>query len=320
MCRRAGRIHERSVPLQLLEHLLVVLVCRHAGHAEGHDLNTPQVTPLLAQHLVQRVRQLQRVARQLGVPDAVLADPGKRRLQRRQQLRLQLAVQPVTGVRLADVAAHVGVEQHGVADVVAVLAEAADAHVDVDARALIHHAEGHGRRRAVLVPDQLLGVEVVDPLVLGRLTAEGEAVDHVVEHILDAVTQIAGENGRLRGHIVCILAGHRAHIHDLSLIHDQHTLAVRHRDDAAVADHVVVALCVAGALARLLLALDCQHVFRNRVAVKEFLPLICHHAARGAHCCFDKSHILLLFCVCDLSAGLIGPCYSSIHCPSARSQ
>ena len=290
MRRRTGGIHERRVPLQLLEHLLVFLVRRHAGHAEGHDLNAPQVTPLFAQHLVQRVRQLQRMARQLGVTDAVLADFGESGLEGGQQLGLELAVQPVAGVFLADVAAHVGVEQHGVADVVAVFAEAADAHVNVDAGPLIHHPEGHRGRRAVLVADQLLGVEVVDALVLGRLAAEGEAVGHVVEYVLDALAQLAGKNGRLRGHIVCILTGHRAHIHDLPLIHDQHTLAVRHRDDAAVADHVVVALGVAGALARLFPALDRQHVFRDRVAVKEFLPLIRQHAACGAHCCLDKSH------------------------------
>ena len=39
---------------------------------------------------------------------------------------------------------------------IAVLAEAADAHVDVDRRALIHDAERNGRRRAVLVAGEVL--------------------------------------------------------------------------------------------------------------------------------------------------------------------
>ena len=292
MRRRTGGIHERRVALQLLEHLLVFLVRRHAGHAEGHDLDAPQVAPLLAEHLVQSVGQLQRVAGQLGVADAVFTDLGEGGLEGGQQLRFQLAVQPVAGVSLAHVAAHVGVEQHGVADAVAVLAEAADAHIDVDTGALIHHPERDGGRRAVLVADQFLGVEIIDALILGRFAAEGEAVGHVVEHVLDAVAQVAHEQGRLGGLVIGVLAGGGAHVHDLALIHDEHTLAVRHRDDRTVGDDVLVALGVAGALGGLFLTLYRQYVFGNGLAVEVFLPLIRHHAADAAQCRFNKSHSL----------------------------
>ena len=112
--RRAGGIHEGRVALQLLEHLLVFLIGGNAGDAKGDDLDAPQVAPLLAQHLVEGVGQLHGVAGQLGVTDAGLADLGEGGLEGRQQLGLELAVQPVAGIRLADVAADVGVEQQRV--------------------------------------------------------------------------------------------------------------------------------------------------------------------------------------------------------------
>ena len=292
MRRRTGGIHECRVALQFLEHLLVFLVRRHAGHAEGDDLDAPQVAPLLGEDLVQGVGQLQRVAGQLGVADAIFADLGEGGLKGGQQLRFQLAVQPVAGVVLTDVAADIGVEQHGVADTVAVLAEAADAHIDVDTGALIHHPERDGGRCAVFVADQLLGVEIIDALILGRFAAEGEAVGHVVEYVFDAFAQVAHEQGGLGGLVVGVLAGGGAHVHDLALIHDEHTLAVGHRDDRAVGDDVLVTLGVAGALGGLLLTLYRQYVFRNGLAVEVFLPLIRHHAAEAAQCRFNKSHSL----------------------------
>ena len=286
----AGGIHEGRVPLQLLEHLLVFLVGRHTGYAEGNDLDTPQVAPLLAEDLIQGVGQLHGVAGQLGVTDAALPDPGKSGLEGGQQFRLQLAVQPVAGIRLADVAADVGIEQHRVGNVIAVLAEAADTHVDVDAGPLIHHPEGHGRGGAVLVAHQFLGVEVVDPLILGRLAAEGEAVGHVVDDGADAALQLSGEQGGLRGHVVGELAGFGAHLDDAALIHDHHALAVRHRDDGAVGDDVITALGVAAAAGDTFLPLYRQHIFRQSLAIEILLPLVGHYAADASQCCFNQSH------------------------------
>ena len=90
-------------------------------------------------------------------------------LQRGQQLGLELAVETVAGIVPADVAADVRIEQDRVADAVAVLAEAADGDINIDPGALVDHAERNGRGRAVFVADELLGVEVVHALILGRL-------------------------------------------------------------------------------------------------------------------------------------------------------
>ena len=40
-----------------------------------------------------------------------------------------------------------------------------------------------------------------------------------------------------------------------------------------------------------------QNVFRQGVAVEVFLPLVGHHAAHAAQCCFDQSHFLSPFIV-----------------------
>ena len=290
MGRRPGGIHEGCVPLQFFEHLLVFLVGRHAGHAEGHDLDAAKVAPLLAEDLVQGVGQLHGVTRQLGVTDAVLTDAGEGGLQSGQQLGFQLIVQLVAGVGFGHVAAHVGVEQDGVGDVIAVFTEAADAHVNVDTGPLIHHTEGHRRRRAVLVAHQLPGVEIVHPLILGGLAAEGEAVGHIVDDGADAALQLTGEQGRLGGHIVGELARLGADLDDAALIHDHHALAVGHGNDAAVGDDVVAAMLVAAAAGDALLALDSQHIFRQGFTIEIFLPLVGHDAAHAAQCCFDQSH------------------------------
>ena len=299
--RRAGGVHEGRVALQLLDHLLVFLVGLHTGNAEGDDLHAPQIPPLAGKLLIQRVRQLQRVAGQGGISDAHFADLCKRGLKRGQKLGFHLARNILGLIVLADVAADVGVEQQRVFQADAVLAEAANADVQIDARPLVHHPEGDGAGRAVFVARQLLGVEVVDALILGGLAAEGKALADVGEHVLDAIAQITGEDARLGGHVVSIFARLGAHIHHLALLHDEHALAVRHGDEGAVGDDVVVAVLVAGAACDLFPALHRQHVRGDGLAIKEFLPLVGQYAASRAQCRFHESHsFFLLFSLISL--------------------
>ena len=296
--RRAGGVHEGRVALQLLDHLLVFLIGLYAGNAEGDDLHAAEVTPLSGKLLIEGVSQLQRVAGQGGVADPHFADLCKRGLKSGQQLGFHLARDILGLIVLADVAADVGVEQQRVLEADAVLAEAADADIKIDARALIHHAEGNGTGRAVLVARQLLGVEVVDALILGGLAAEGEALADVGKHVLDALAQVAGEDARLGGHVVGIFAGLCAHIDHLALLHDEHALAVRNGDHAAVGDDVVVAVLVAGPARGLFPALYRQHVRGDGFAIEVFLPLVGQHAAGCAQCRFNESHSsCLLFCL-----------------------
>ena len=191
---------------------------------------------------------------------------------------------------LGDVAADVFVKQHGVCQTDTVLAETADADVHIDSRPLVHHPEGNGAGGTVLVAGELLGIEVVDPLVLGGFAAEGKALADVLEHALDGFTQIAGKEAGFCGCIVGVLARLGTHIHNLALLHDEHTLAVCHRDDRAVGDDVVISLGVAGAARDLLFSLDGQYIRREGFTVEKFLPLVSHYAAGSSECSFDQSH------------------------------
>ena len=107
-----------------------------------------------------------------AVANAHLRDLGKGGLQSGEQLGLKLAVDLIARVAIGHVAAHVGVEQQRVGDAVRILAVAANGDVDVQANVVIDHAEGHGRGGAVLVTDDLLGVDEVDTLVLACVAAK----------------------------------------------------------------------------------------------------------------------------------------------------
>ena len=286
----ARRVHVGGLALHLLDHLLVFLVRLHGRDAEGHDLKTAAVAPLRRELLVERLGDLARVTGQRRVADAHVADARERRLQRREQFALELTVDRVAGVGLGDVGADVGVKQQRVRDAVAVLAEAADGDVDVDAGALIDHAERHRARRAVLVAGQLLGVEVIDALILRCFAAEGEALADVLEHLTDARAEVSGEDRRLGGRVVGVLARLGADLDDLALLDDEHTLTVGDRDARAGGDDVLIAVRVARTAGGFLLSLDRQHVGRQRLAGEKFLPLVGHDTAGSSGDRFDKSH------------------------------
>jgi len=238
------------------------------------------------------------VPRQGRVLDAHVAELGEGGLQRREQLRLELAVDLIAGVALGDVAADVRVEQDRVRHGVAVLAEAADGHRHLETQIPVHHLERHRRGRAVLVADDLLGVDIIDALILRSLAAEGEALADVAEDLLQVGSQLAArEEGRLGRHVVGVLARLGAEVDDLALLDDEHALARRDRDDGAVGDDVDVALCVGRPACRLFHALDRQHVGGQGLAVEVLLPLIGQHAAGRAKCRFDKTHIPFLLSV-----------------------
>ena len=294
MRRCPSGITEGGVALHFLDHLLIFLGCLDAGHAQGDDLDAPQVTPLGGEDIVEGVRQIQGVGGDGRVADAHVRDTGKRRLEGGEQLGLELTIDLASGVFLLHVAAQVGVEQDGVGDTIAVFAEAADGNIHVQSGVLIHHTEGHGRGGTVLVAHQLLGIEIVDALILGRLAAEGEALADILEYRADVLAQAAGEQGGLGREVIGILARFGAHVYHLPLLYDHHALAIGHGDDRAVGDDIVAAVLVGGAAGDSLLSLYRQHLCRNRIAIEKFLPLICHDAACCAHCCFHQSHSVIL--------------------------
>ena len=291
MCGGTGRVHERRAPLQVFQHLFVFLAGLDARDAQRDDFQTAQLAPLGRKLLIQCVGQLGGMAGQGRVADAHLADPGERRLKGSHQFGLQLAVQCVTGVGVFHIAADVGVEQDGVGDAVAVLAEAPYADVNVNAGALVHDPEGYRAGCAVLVADQLLGVDVVDALVGRRLTAKGEPLADLGENFVDVLCQtLSGKERGLGAGAVSVLAGFRAEVNDLALLDDEGALTLGNGDEGAVRDDVFRAAAVCGTAGSLLFAFNGEDVRRESVTREKFLPLVGHHTGCRANSSFDKTH------------------------------
>jgi len=162
-----------------------------------------------------------------------------------------------------------------------------------------HHPEGDGGGGAVQDLAQLLGVDVVHPLVLAGVAAVGKALGHGQEGFRQTVAEVAGKNAWLGRSIKGELARLGAYLHDLALFHDEHTLPIGHGDAAAVGDDVILAV-VGAAAGGALLALYHQHILIQRITIEKFLPLVCKSSAQCAHTCFDKTHsnFLLLFVCC----------------------
>ena len=270
--------------------MLVLLRGGDGVDAKAHDLDAAQVAPVGREDFVECTGELGGVAGDGAVADAHLRDLGKGGLQGGEQLGLKLAVDLIARVAIGHVAAHVGVKQQRVGDAVRILAVAAHGDVDVQANVVIDHAEGHRRGGAVLVADDLLGVDEVDALVLARVAAKGKTAADIGEGLLDGVAQIAAKDARLAAGIEDELTGLQRDFDDLAVLHHEHALAVVDGDDRAVGDDVVLAVRVGAAATGALAALAGQDVSRHRFAVDKFLPLVGHDAAGSSQSSFQESH------------------------------
>ena len=116
----------------------------YLGHFDAAILS-----PGNRQLLLHGIAQFLGVAGQSGVADAHGAESAKGGLQGGQELAahlsLQLAAPDVEFI--GHIACNAGVEDQGIGQAEAVLTEAADADVNVDAGPLIHHPEGDGWHR-----------------------------------------------------------------------------------------------------------------------------------------------------------------------------
>ena len=281
--------------LQLLDGGLVLGGGGHGVDAHGDDGQTPGCTPLAGQNFVHGLGQLHGVARQGGIPDAQSGDAGERRLQSGEELGFQLAVQLVAGVVLRYVAADVLVEQHGVGNLIGIFTVAADGNVHIQTDVVVHNTEGDGSGGAVLVANQFLQVEEVHPLILGGVSAEGEAALEGFPAAFQTF-QTALKNGGFAGGIPGVFAGLGGELHNLALLHDHHALPLVDGDDGAVGNDVVRALGVAAAGGGTLFALGDQNVGRHAVTVEILFPLIGKDVAHRSQCCFDQTHNAFSLC------------------------
>ena len=222
-------------------------------------------------------------------------DLGEGGLQRGEQLTFELGIDPVARVGLLDVAAHVLVEHERVGYAVRVLAVAAHRDVDVEPDIGVDDAEGDGRRRAVLVPRDLLRVEEVHALVFGGVPAEREARPHPLERGPDPVGDRARppeKQTRLARFVEDELPRLAAGVDDGALLDDDHVLPLVDRDDRSVGDDVGLPArvrrppLVGDALA----PLRDKRVGVERVAIKILAPRIRQNAAHSANASLQKSH------------------------------
>ena len=295
MRRRHVGVAENGGLLQFLDRGLVLSGGGHGVDAHGDDGEAPCRAPLAGQDFVHSLRQLHGVARQSGIPDALGGDTGKRGLQSGEELGFQLAVQLVAGVVLRYVAAYVLIEQHGVGDLIGILTVAADGNVHIQTDVVVHNTEGDGSGGAILVADQFLQVEEVHPLILGGISAEGEAALEGFPAAFQTF-QTALENGGFAGGIPGVFARFGGELHDLALLHDHHALPFVYRDDRAVGNDVVRAFGVAVAGGGALFALGDQNVGRHAVTVEILFPLIGKDAPCRSQCCFDQTHNAFSLC------------------------
>ena len=293
--RGAGAIQGGS-RLHALDKRFVFFGSGNGIHAEGHNGNTAQVRPLRRQHFIQRIGNFNGVTRHSAVTDAHFGDACERRLQSAQHFGLQLAVNLVARVNIFHVAANVLVEQNGVNNLVGVLAVAANGNVQVKACILVNNAEGDGACRAVLVADNLFGVEEVDALVFARVAAEREALAQVLEGGKNALLQIAVQDAGLGAGLVNELARRGANVHNGAVFNDDSALAFVHGNDGTVGDNVGLAFSVRAAalVGGSLLSLCYQYVGFQGIAIEVLTPLIGKNAAQGTYACFQKTHSGLL--------------------------
>ena len=287
ICSRHSGIPEGCALLQFFDALLVLVAGLDGADAKGNHLDAAEIPPLCGKLLVQALGQLCGVAGEGAVLYAHVAYAGEGGLQCGHHLGAHLGVYAVPGVAVGDVAAYVLVEQHGVGYLIGIFAEALYGYLKLQPRAyvVIYHAEGDGVGGAVLVADYLLGVEVIDTLVLRRVSAEGEALLQYLPGGLEVVAKVAVEYGRLGGIVPHEFSRLRRELHYGALLYDHHALALVYGDNGAVGDDVVLALGVGVAAARALYALGHQDVLRHGVAVEVFAPLIGQYAAQRAYSC-----------------------------------
>ena len=283
-------IPECCITLQLLDHSLVFLASFHAGHAKGDDFQATEVTPLCAEDIVQSLCNLHGMAGQRGITNAHIRDPGKCGLQSSQQFGLQLAIQILTSVCLLHIAANIGIKQQRITDVIAVLTEATDGNIHINACTGIHHTERNRAGGAIFVANEFLGVKVIYSLILGRLSTKGKTLANILKSIQNTAAQAATENRGFCRAVVNKFTGLGAEFGNLTLIHDHHTLAVCNSNHGAIGDHILTTLIIAGTTGNTLLALYSQHICFHCVTIKIFLPLIRQDAAQRTNTGFNKAH------------------------------
>ena len=184
------------------------------------------------------------MAGQGAVADSLIGDSGESRLQSCQKLGAQLVIDLVACIIPVDIAADILVEQDRVCHLVGILTETPDRDVQIETDVFVDNTEGNRACGAVLVADDVLGIEIIDTLILGCDTAVGDTRRELFETLFNAVSEAAGEDAGLRGCVIGVGTGFRADIHDCALVDDDHALTFIDNDRGTVCNHVFASALV----------------------------------------------------------------------------
>ena len=138
--RHVGVAKHRTL-LQLLDGDLVFFVCCDGAYAKGCHLHAAKVRPLLRKHFVAHLRKLRCMAGHRAVAYAHGGYLCKGGLQGGQKLGFEHAVDALTRIIRCNIAADIGVKEHGVNDLIRILAETAQGDVHVETYVVVHYAK-----------------------------------------------------------------------------------------------------------------------------------------------------------------------------------
>ena len=279
-CVRHSACHHKRVGTDACSILhLVYLLHVFVGQSdriEGDlaDGNTPVLYPFLPQGIVHGCFQLIGLCGYLRRTELLFGKCAESRLKCVNELDLQLTVDLIPCELIIYVSAKPCIELYGIRDDIGIYAVAADLNGSAHIDALVDDLENDGVRCAELVVQNFLGVEIVNALILGSLTAVGETLAKLFEGGLDAVAELSGEDAGLKVGTVGEFAGFCAEFNYLAVFNDYHCLTVRNGDAGTVRNDIVTCLGVGGSAAYALLTLSHQHIVGKRFTIEKFLPLI----------------------------------------------
>ena len=163
-------------------------------------------------------------------------------------------------------------------------------HIHIQPDPGIHNPERDRISSTKLVIHKLLGIKIIHPLILTRITAKSKPLPDRIKGLPDTVTQTTRKNTRLRRSIIRILSRIRTNLNNLPLLHDHHTLSIRHSDPAAAGNNIITPMLIGRPGRRPLRPLHNHHFFIHSLTVKKLLPLIRQRTTRCTHSRSDKTH------------------------------
>ena len=160
----------------------------------------------------------------------------------------------------------------------------ADRDIHIQSDVSVHYPEGYRISRSVFISGDLLGIDIINSLILGGIAAEGNTLSDLLKGCKNILSQLPVKDTRLAGGIPYEFARLRAKLNDLALINDQHTLAVRHSNDGAIGNNIVIALCIGASVFICRFISFCyQNIRGDRLTIEKLSPRIRKRAA-GSSC------------------------------------